>query len=93
MPSIRLMVLLVLPRMLRPITTITQHEDDVLYCSHWLSDDSSIHDLSYSGSFDGTSMKMVFCIVVLGCAIITTVFLIRAFLMIRQMLIDDTRYY
>jgi len=87
------MVLLVLPRMPRLITTIMQHEDDVLCCSHWLSDDSSIHDLSYSGSFDGTSMKMVFCIVVLGCAIITTVFLIRAFLMIRQMLIDDTRYY
>ena len=57
MHSIRLMVLLVLPRMLRPITTITQHQDDVLYCSHWLSDGSNIHDLSYSGSFDGTSMK------------------------------------
>jgi hypothetical protein len=87
------MVLLVLPRTPRLITTITQHEDDVLYCSPRLSDGSSIHDLSYSGSFDGTSMKMVFCIIVSGCAVIAAVFLIRVFLMIRQMLIDDTRYY
>ena len=87
------MVLLVLPRMPRPITTITQHEDDVLCCSCGLSNGSSIHDLSCSGSFDGTSMKMIFCIVVSGCAIIAAVFLIRVFLMIRQMLIDDTRYY
>ena len=51
------MVLLVLPRIPRQITTITQHEDDVLCCSCGLSDGSNIHDLSCSPIIDETLMK------------------------------------
>jgi len=51
------MVLLVLPRMPKPITTITQHEDSALCCSLGLSNGSDIHDLSCSSIIDETLVK------------------------------------